>query len=148
MASCGGYIAGTAKLIHYLKCTAPGFIFSVGLPPPGVAASLAALKVLKAEPERVTRLLENAKLFLNLAHEHGFDTGLSQDSAVIPIIVGDRLNALKLSHQLFDEGINVQPMFFPAVPQNAARLRFFMSYCHSASDIRTAIAALVKYVKA
>ncbi|MEM9137143.1 MAG: aminotransferase class I/II-fold pyridoxal phosphate-dependent enzyme [Cyanobacteria bacterium P01_F01_bin.42] len=147
MASCGGYIAGTSELVEYLKCTAPGFIFSVGLPPPSVAASLAALTVLKAEPERVEKLLHNAQLFLHLAREHRFNTGLSKDSAVIPVIVGDRLRALKLSHQMFNEGINVQPMFFPAVPHNAARLRFFMSCCHSESDIHTAIAALVKYLK-
>ena len=127
MASCGGYIAGTCELVEYLKCTAPGFIFSVGLPPANAAASLAALNVLKQEPHRVARLLDNAQLFLELAHEQGFNTGLSKDSAVIPIIVGDRMAALKLSHQMFDEGINVQPMFFPAVPLDQARLRFFMS---------------------
>ena len=147
MASCGGFIAGTHELVEYLKCTAPGFIFSVGLPPANAAASLAALKVLKREPQRVTGLLDNSKLFLELAHEQGFDTGLSKDSAVIPIIVGDRMDALKLSHQMFDEGINVQPMFFPAVPLNQARLRFFMSYSHSESQIRSAINALIKYLK-
>ncbi|MEN9567761.1 MAG: hypothetical protein RLZZ69_2957, partial [Cyanobacteriota bacterium] len=63
-ASCGGYIAGSSALVEYLKYTAPGFVFSVGMSPPNTAATLAAVRVLKAEPERVTTLQTRAKLFL------------------------------------------------------------------------------------
>ena len=75
LASCGGYIAGSAELVEYLKYTAPGFVYSVGLSPPNAAAALAALTVLQREPQRVARLRELAALFLKLARERGLDTG-------------------------------------------------------------------------
>ena len=138
-ASCGGYIAGSHALVEYLKCTSPGYIYSIGMSPPNTASALAALQVLKAEPERVTQLHQRSHFFLQLAHENGLDTGMSQGSAVIPIIVGESLNALRLCHALFQEGINVQPMIYPVVPKNAARLRFFMSCLHTEEQIRFTI---------
>ena len=66
-ASCGGYIAGSAALVEYLKYTAPGFVFSVGMSPPNTAAILAAVRVLKAEPERAIRLQQRAKTIFRLS---------------------------------------------------------------------------------
>jgi 8-amino-7-oxononanoate synthase len=83
-ASCGGYIAGSRALIEYLKYSAPGFVYSVGMPPPNVAAALAAIRLLRQEPQRVTRLHELSGLFLMLAREKGLNTGAgSSDSPVI-----------------------------------------------------------------
>ena len=75
LASCGGYIAGSQALILNLKYNAPGFVFSVGLPPANTAAALAALQVMAAEPERVTELHQRGALFLELANERGLPTG-------------------------------------------------------------------------
>ncbi|MGH7048591.1 MAG: aminotransferase class I/II-fold pyridoxal phosphate-dependent enzyme, partial [Stellaceae bacterium] len=75
LVSCGGYIAGSAELVDYLKLAAPGFVFSVGITPPAAAAALAALELLLAEPERVRRLNDRAALFLALAREGGLDVG-------------------------------------------------------------------------
>ncbi|MGL4880766.1 MAG: aminotransferase class I/II-fold pyridoxal phosphate-dependent enzyme, partial [Waterburya sp.] len=141
-ASCGGYIAGTTALIEYLKYTAPGFVFSVGMSPPNTAATLAAIKVLKAEPERAIRLQARAKLFLDLAKEQGLDTGMSKDSPVIPIIVGDSLKSIQLSQNLFKRGINVPFMIYPSVPQNGARLRFFITCNHTEEQIRLTVNVL------
>lgn len=141
-ASCGGYIAGCQAVVEYLKCTAPGFIYSIGITPANTAASLAALQVLKQEPQRVAQLHDRAQLFLNLAQEQGLDTGTSRGSAVIPVVVGDTLKALRLSQHLFRKGINVQPMTFPVVPQNAARLRFFISSTHTEDQIRLTVNTL------
>ena len=143
-ASCGGYIAGSAALVEYLKYTAPGFVFSVGMSPPNAAATLAAVRVLKAEPERATTLQARAKLFLDLAKEHGLDTGMSQDSPVIPIIVGDSLKSIQLSQNLFKRGINVPFMIYPSVPQNGARLRFFITCNHTEEQIRLTIKTLAE----
>jgi len=143
-ASCGGYIAGSKALIEYLKYTAPGFVFSVGMSPPNAAATLAAIRVLKAEPERATRLQARAKFFLELAREKGLDTGMSKDSPVIPIIVGDSLKSIQLSQNLFKRGINVPFMIYPSVPQNAARLRFFVTCNHSESQIRLTVDILAE----
>lgn len=135
-ASCGGYIAGCKAVVEYLKYTAPGFVYSVGLSPANAAAALAAIRLLEAEPERVARLRDRAKLFLELAQARGLNTGMSKDSAVVPIIVGDSVQCIQLSEALFKRGINVQPMCFPAVPSGTARLRFFISCTHSSEQIR------------
>lgn len=146
-ASCGGYIAGSAALVEYLKYTAPGFVFSVGMSPPNAAATLASLRVLKAEPERATTLQARAKLFLDLAKKQGLDTGMSEDSPVIPIIVGDSLKSIKLSQNLFKRGINVPFMIYPSVPQNGARLRFFITCNHTEAQIHSTIEILTEELK-
>ena len=146
-ASCGGYIAGSAALVEYLKYTAPGFVFSVGMSPPNAAATLAALRVLKSEPERATTLQARAKLFLDLAKEEGLNTGMSQHSPVIPIIVGDSLKSIQLSQNLFKRGINVPFMIYPSVPQNGARLRFFITCNHTEEQIHLSVKILTEELK-
>ncbi|MEL6777975.1 MAG: aminotransferase class I/II-fold pyridoxal phosphate-dependent enzyme [Cyanobacteria bacterium J06597_16] len=138
-ASCGGYIAGCAELVEYLKYTAPGFVFSVGMSPANAAAALTALRVLQQEPERVTKVQARSKLFLTLAQAQGLNTGDSRESPVVPIIVGEPYKAVQLSHMLFQQGINVQPMVYPSVPYDAARLRFFMSAAHSEEQIQQTV---------
>ena len=78
LAGCGGYIAGSQALVDILKFAAPGFVYSVGLAPPLAAASLAALRIMLREPERVQRLRERGALFLDLARREGLDVGTSQ----------------------------------------------------------------------
>ncbi|MGM0489804.1 MAG: aminotransferase class I/II-fold pyridoxal phosphate-dependent enzyme, partial [Planctomycetota bacterium] len=129
--SCGGYIAGCREMIEYLKYTAPGFVFSVGMPPPNVAAALAAVRLIEREPERVARLQARSAQFLRLARQWGLNTGMSHGTPVIPIVVGNSLYALRLSRRLFERGINVQPILYPAVDEEAARLRFFITACHT-----------------
>lgn len=139
--SCGGYIAGSHELVEYLRYTAPGFVFSVGLPPPNVAASLASLKVLREHPERIQTLQDRARLFLSEAKRRRLNTGDSGQTAVVPVITGNSLHALLLSRKLFEKGVNVQPILHPAVEESAARLRFFINSTHSEEQIRYAVAA-------
>jgi 8-amino-7-oxononanoate synthase len=142
LAGCGGYIAGETALIEHLKFLAPGFLYSVGMAPAVAAASLAALECLRSEPARATTLRARGALFLELARAAGVDTGTSAGISVIPAIVGSSTRAARLSTALFERGINVQPILYPAVPEKLARLRFFMSCEHSESDIRDAVSAL------
>jgi 8-amino-7-oxononanoate synthase len=142
LASCGGYIAGSAELVEYLAYTAPGFVYSVGMSPPIAAAALAALSVLQAQPQRVSRLRELAALFLNLAKEHGLNAGSAAGTPVIPVIVGNSVKSLRLARALFDRGINVQPILHPAVPEHSARLRFFITTNHSEAQIRDTVSAI------
>jgi 8-amino-7-oxononanoate synthase len=135
LAGCGGYIAGERALVEHLKYAAPGFVYSVGIAPPLAAASLTALKIMLREPERVSRLQENGRLFLKLAKEAGLDTGASQGFSIIPVFIGSSLKATRLSNALFGKGINVQPVIYPAVEEQAARLRFFLSAMHSVQDM-------------
>lgn len=139
LAGCGGYIAGERALVEHLKYAAPGFVYSVGIAPPVAAASLAALGVMLKEPERVTRLQENGRLFLKAAKENGLDTGTSQGFAIVPAITGSSLKAAKLSNRLFERGINVQPIIYPAVEERVARLRFFLSCMHTETQINKAV---------
>ncbi len=142
LAGCGGYIAGETALVEHLKFMAPGFLYSVGMPPPVAAASLAALQCLRQQPERVTALQSRGKYFLRQAQFAGIDTGISAGYAVVPAITGSSLRAAKLSHALFERGISVQPILYPAVPEKSARLRFFMSYEHTEDQIDETIRAL------
>jgi len=142
LSGCGGYIAGNADLIAWLKHSAPGFVYSVGLAPALAAASLESLRILAAEPERVARLQANAALFRRLAQEAGLDTGTSAGFAIVPVIVGSSVAAARLSQALFEAGINVQPILYPAVPDSSARLRFFLSAAHTEAQLRATVAAL------
>ena len=142
LAGCGGYIAGDKALVENLKYSAPGFVYSVGIAPALAAGSLEALKVMLAEPERVARLQERGAQFLQLARQHGVDTGRSQGYAVTPAIMHGSLKATRVSNRLFELGINVQPIIYPAVEERAARLRFFVSCTHTESHIRTAVELL------
>jgi len=137
--SCGGYIAGCRAMVEYLKYTAPGFVYSVGISPANAAAALAAIRLLTGEPERVASLHERARLFLALARSRGLNTGLSHDSPIVPVILGDSLHCLRLSQAMFDRGINVQPILYPAVEERAARLRFFITASHTEEQIRHSI---------
>jgi 8-amino-7-oxononanoate synthase len=141
-ASCGGFISGSKELVEYLKYTSPNFVFSVGISPPNCAAALAALRILEREPERVDKLQQNSKLFLDLAKAQGFNTGTSNGTCIVPIILGNSMLALQMSKSLFDRGVNVQPILHPAVEEKAARLRFFITSAHNEEQIRYTIGAL------
>jgi len=145
-ASCGGYVCGTKQLVQFLKYTAGGFVYSVGISPANTAAALEALRQLKAHPEKVARLHERASLFLRLAKEKGIDTGFSERSAVIPAILGNSLHALSVSDALKHRGINVQPILYPAVEETAARLRFFCTATHTEQQIRETVQVLAEEI--
>lgn len=136
LASCGGYIAGSEALIQNLKYNAPGgILYSVGISPANTAAALAALKIMQKEPERVKQLRERSEFFLQEAKKRELNTGPSADSPVIPVILGNSVECLKLGDQLFDQGINVQAILYPAVPEEQSRLRFFITALHTEEQI-------------
>ncbi|USZ49703.1 aminotransferase class I/II-fold pyridoxal phosphate-dependent enzyme [Halomonas sp. DN3] len=135
LASCGGYIAGCQALVDTLRYLAPGFLYSVGMPPQAAAPALAALTLMQQEPERLERLHHISRYFRDQAHAAGLDTGKSIGAAVVPIITGNSPAAALMSQRLFDDGINVQPIVYPAVPERSARLRFFLSSEHTTDQI-------------
>ena len=109
--------------------------------PPVAAAAIASLSVLEAEPERVIKLQANGRLFVDLARAAGLDTGTSAGFAVVPVMVGDSLRAVHLANRLLERGFNVLPIVHPAVPERAARLRFFLTFEHEPEHIRAAVDA-------
>lgn len=135
LVSCGGYIAGSAAMIDLLKHLAPGLVYSVGLPAGQTAAALTALDIMKQEPERVLRLQENGRFFLDAARAEGLDTGASLGKGIIPVFVGDTPRAVSLATKLLDAGINAFPILPPGVPERTARLRFFVTATHSREQL-------------
>ncbi len=146
LCACGGYIAGSAEIVDYLRCSAPGFVYSVGLSPAIAAAALASLRLMEAEPERVAKLNANSALFLAEAKKAGLDTGASIGAAIVPVIIGSSIKAARVADLLFQRGINVQPILHPAVPERSARLRVFLSALHEEPHIRNAVAEIAKAV--
>ena len=142
MSGCGGYIAGESALIEHLRYLAPGFLYSVGMPAPIAGAAIASLEVMQEEPERIQQLKAISNYFLENAKSLGFNVGECQGIAVIPIIIGSSVTAAKASAALFEKGINVQPILYPAVPEQSARLRFFLSCEHTESQIRETLVLL------
>jgi 8-amino-7-oxononanoate synthase len=141
LAGCGGYIAGSATLVDYLKSLLGVFVYSVGMPPLIAATAQAAIEILHREPQRVTKLQSNAARFKELAQERRLNTGTGAGTAVCPIIVGDSIPAVVLSHKLLQRGINVLPVLYPAVPAKASRLRFFLTAMHTEDDMKIALDA-------
>lgn len=135
-ASCGGFLAGTRALVEPLRYFNPGFMFSVGLPPPAAAAALAALRLLETEPWRAAQVRARAELFRTLARARGWAIGPSRDSAIVPLVIGHSERALRLSAALRAAGVNVQPIVYPGVPHRQARLRFFFCCDHTEDEIR------------
>ncbi|ALM53730.1 aminotransferase class I/II-fold pyridoxal phosphate-dependent enzyme [Halomonas huangheensis] len=135
LASCGGYITGCQALVDTLRYLAPGFLYSVGLPPQVTAPAIRALEIMHEEPERVARLHNISRYFLDKAKAIGLDTGNSIGVAVVPVITGSSLKAARVAQTLFASGINVQPIVYPAVPERAARLRFFLSSEHQQAQV-------------
>ncbi len=144
LGSTGGYVAGSNALIDIIKYEAPGSVYSVALAPALAAAADCSLDLLEAEPERVARLQDRGRLFLDCARMHDLDTGHSVGSSIVPVMTGNPILAVAASQSLLERGINALPIGFPGVPVNAARLRFFLTAEHSEDQIRFAVAETAK----
>jgi 8-amino-7-oxononanoate synthase len=121
-ASLGGFIAGDEEVIHYVQHFARTLIFSASMPPSNVAAVLAALEVMKSEPERVQRLWYNAEKMRKGYKEMGFNTGTSE-TPVIPIILGDDMKTFMSWKMLFESGVYCNAVVPPGVPPGKSLLR-------------------------
>lgn len=145
-ASCGGYIAGKHELVNYLKYTCPGFVFTTGISPANAAAASRAISVIKDNHEPVTNLRKNALLFLKLAQEKRLNTGRCEGFSIVPIIVGDSQRCIEIYKGLLEDGINVQPILYPAVAEGSARFRFSLTALHTEEQIKFAINCLDKRI--
>lgn len=139
--SCGGFVAGSEKLIDLLRYKAPGFVYSVGVSTPNVAAAAAAIQAIIENPGHVASLRSLTKEFKTLAETFDLDVGTSEGFAVCPVIIGDSLKAVWVSNQLLAAGFNVLPIIAPAVPDRLARLRFFLNRHHDLATLREVLKA-------
>lgn len=140
--TCGGFIAGKKGVIDWLRFTLPGFVYSVGLPPPSIAAAITALDILKAEPERLRRLKDNAQHFVRAARLRGLDVGSAIGAAVIPVVFRDTPIAIAAANAALAAGYFVPPIVQIAVPKDLPRLRFFVTAGHETAEIDGVLDAL------
>jgi 8-amino-7-oxononanoate synthase len=130
-ASLGGFVAGKERVLNYLKHHSSALIFSASPTPASVAAALAALDILEAEPERVTKLIANADKMRKGLIEAGF-TVIEGRTAIVPVIVGDDPLAFAMWRKLYDSGVFVNVFISPGVPQGRQMMR--TSYMSSHED--------------
>lgn len=128
LGSFGAYVACTKKIVDYLINFSRGFIYSTALAPSIIAANLASLHLVQEEPWRRKTLLENACYFREQLARQGFK--VKGSSQIVPWIIGNNQQAIKLSQRLQDRGYWVLPIRTPTVAATESRLRFSLSYCH------------------
>lgn len=121
-ASLGGFVVGDRSVINYLKHHATALIFSASPTPASVAAALAALDILEKEPERIDRLMRNARKMRQGFKSMGFRV-VEHDSAVVPVIIGDTEKVLVMWKHLFESGVFVNAFIRPGVPPGMEMLR-------------------------
>jgi glycine C-acetyltransferase len=139
----GGFVAGSAALCDTLIQGSRPQLFSNALPPTVACSALEAVRVIEAQPERVTRLHENADWFRQAITEAGFSP-LEGSTPIVPIIVGETATAIAMSQALLAEGVFVTGFGFPVVPQGQARVRCQISSAHTREDLEFAVRAFVK----
>jgi len=135
-ASLGGFVVGDRSVINYLKHQAPALIFSASPTPASVAAALAALDILEKEPERIDRLMRNARKMRAGFKQMGFRVN-EHDSAVVPVIIGDTEKVLVMWRHLFDAGVFVNAFIRPGVPPGMEMLRTSYMSTHEDEHLDT-----------
>jgi len=147
LCSTGGFVTGSNTLIDYLRHHARGYIFSGALPNADVAAAEAALDVLRDEPERLTRLWRNRERFFQGVKALGFDT-FTSTTPIVPLATHTEEKTFAMTRYCRDHGLFVVPVFYPAVPKNAPRLRTCVMASHTDEDIDFALDVLGKAKRA
>ena len=136
----GGYVAGSQALREILTQRARPFLFSTSHPPAVVAACREAIRVMQDEPELLERLWVNTKRFKAELARLGFDTGRSE-TPITPVMMGDPETAMRFSDQLMGEGVFAQPVVYPTVAIDQARIRTIVTAAHSDEQLDTALEA-------
>jgi len=146
LASIGGFIASDNATIDFLKHNARSLIFSASIAPAATASVIAALDVIKREPERIDQLWANTNFALAELKRLGFDTGVSC-TPIVPIYIRDDAKTFMLAKMLLAEGIFVNPVTSPAVAKEEALIRFSLMATHTKEQIEIAIDKIYKVAK-
>lgn len=137
-ATIGGYVVGSHHAINYIRHQARSLIFSAAIPPTAAATVLAALKVIKTEPERRERLWKTARRMLDGLRGMGYNVGTTE-TPIIPIHIGPDMKTLEFWRSLFDAGIYANPVLPPAVPPNRSLIRTSYMATHTDEDTDQAL---------
>lgn len=143
LATVGGFIAGSAEVVDYIKHNARAQVFTAAIPPSAVAAVEAALDILEAEPERRKRLWENTEYVRQELTRLGFET-CGSSSPVISLLVGEDDATFRMAMRLQEEGVFVNPVMTPAVPAGHSMIRTSYMATHKREHLDQALGALAK----
>ena len=146
LASVGGFIASTKEVINYLKHHSRPMIFSASIPPSAAAAAIAALEIMKSEPERLEMLWKNTNYINKALQELGFDINTTE-TPIIPIYIRDNQLTFQFTQLLFEEGIFVNPVVSPAVKSDSSLIRMSIMATHTQAQLDEAIHKLEKVAK-
>jgi glycine C-acetyltransferase len=139
--ACGGYVAGPKDLINVLKAKSRPYIFSNALPPAMIFIAMAAIDLIQSDPSFRERVLDNTRYFRDKIGGLGLAV-LPGDHPIVPIIIGETEDAIRMSEELLDEGVYVSGFGFPIVPKGEARLRAQISAAHTREDLDFAVKAI------
>lgn len=142
----GGYVAGSQKLIDWLKSQARPFLFSTSLTPGASAAVIKAIELMETDSSYVDRLWENANYFKEELQKIGYDIGHSE-TPITPVILGDEKVAQEFSKKLIENGVYVKPIVFPTVPLGTGRVRNMPTAAHTKEMLDKAIKVYEKVGK-
>jgi 8-amino-7-oxononanoate synthase len=141
LGSYGAYACCDTEMAEYLVNSARTLIFSTALPPPAVAGAMAALDILRSEPQRVDRLRRNGALLREALADEGLDPGDSE-TQIVPLVVGDPGQAMKSCEQALQRGVFAQAIRPPTVPDGTSRLRLAVMASHRSAELRQAARVL------
>ena len=142
-ASLGGFVAGDHKVIDFIKHHARSLIFSASIPPSNAAAVIACLDILKQEPERLDKVRSNGRLMKAEFNRLGFNCADSE-TPIVPIIVGDDMQAFVFWKELLDNGVFTNPVVSPAVPPGQAMIRTSYTATHTQEQLEKVVETMAK----
>ena len=145
-ASIGGYVAGTADVIHYVKHKARSFMFSAAMPPAAAATVLECLKIVQEDTSHLENLWKNARKMNQALSRMGYNT-LNSRTPIIPLLVGDDYTAFQFAQKLYENGVFATPVVRPAVPEGCALIRTSYMATHTDEDLDFALSTLERLGK-
>ena len=145
-ASIGGFVAGNADAIHYIKHKARPFMFSAAMPPAAAGAVLECVKIVQEEPEHLANLRKNAAKMSYELKRLGFNT-LNSQTPIIPLLIGDDYMAFMFTQKLYEQGVFATPVVRPAVPEGCALIRTSYMATHKDEDLNYVLEVLDKLGK-
>lgn len=145
-ASIGGYVAGSADVIHYIKHKARSFIFSAAMPPAAAATVLECLKIVEEDSSYLEKLWRNARKMNQALCRMGYNT-LNSRTPIIPLLIGDDYSAFEFAQKLYENGVFATPVVRPAVPEGCALIRTSYMASHTDEDLDYALQILEKLGK-
>jgi glycine C-acetyltransferase/8-amino-7-oxononanoate synthase len=146
LGSYGAYVCCETSMAKYLINSARTLIFSTALPPPAVAAAMAALGLLREQPRRVEKLQRNGRVLREALAAHDLPVGESE-TQIVPLIVGDAADTVRASERALERGVFAQAIRPPTVPEGTSRLRLAVMASHTRSELREAAGSLAAAVR-